>query len=412
MIRDNINIITWNVQRAGSREFMITLKELIRIHNPAILVLVETRLSGRQMDKIYDTLGFDGVARAEAVGFRGGIWVLWRKAMVNLKQIATHHQSVTVEVERNGEDNWLFSAIYASPSPQNMEELWTHLLGMKGDNLKPWLLMRDFNETSSLEERTGESDNLRRGRDAQTRTAARLDRGLCNFDRRCSFDEASIKHLARNQSDHSPLLLSSNGFLRSNPRNMPFKFQAAWLMHNEFQSFVAGHWETDKELPSALANLAFHLDAWNRDVFGNLFRRRDRFWRRIEGVQKKLCIRSSRSLLCLDRELRHELDSVLDQIQVFWVQKARTDVLRDGDQNTKFFHTCAVVRRKRNKIEGLFDDQGIWHDDPVELQRMVVNHFKMLFSEEVGREGLVDALRGHFPALSERDLSSLEREYS
>ncbi|KAL8150347.1 hypothetical protein V2J09_020155 [Rumex salicifolius] len=83
--QDNINIITWNVQGAGSREFMITLKELIRIHNPAILVMVETRLSGRQADKVRDTIGFDGVARAEAIGFQGGIWVLWRKAMVNLK---------------------------------------------------------------------------------------------------------------------------------------------------------------------------------------------------------------------------------------------------------------------------------------------------------------------------------------
>ncbi|KAL8159773.1 hypothetical protein V2J09_001310 [Rumex salicifolius] len=72
---------------------------------------------------------------------------------------------------------------------------------------------------------------------------------------------------------------------------------------------------------------------------------------------------------------------------------ARTDVLKDGDRNTKFFHACAVVRRKRNRIEGLFDEAGIWHDNPSELRSMVVDHFKALFSEEGVRDGPIDLPR-------------------
>ncbi|KAL8158694.1 hypothetical protein V2J09_000231 [Rumex salicifolius] len=243
MIKDNINIITWNVQRAGSREFMIMLKELIRLHNPAILVLVETRLSGRQADKVCAFIGFDDM-------------VLWRKAIVNLNQVAIHYRVVTLEVERSGKDSWLFSAIYASPTPENREELWNHLISLKGENFKPWLMTGDFNETSCMEERTGESDNLRRrcqkfqdwiddmelidlGFSGSKYTWARgktlsLELGLSNFEWSQTYVEASIRSLARNQSDHVSLLLSSKGFSNNNPKNRPFRFQAAWLMHDEF----------------------------------------------------------------------------------------------------------------------------------------------------------------------------------
>ncbi|KAL8170595.1 hypothetical protein V2J09_022399 [Rumex salicifolius] len=219
-----------------------------------------------------------------------------------------------------------------------------------------------------MEERSGDSDTMRqrcdrfrswaddmelfdlgfygqkytwlRGTDPLTRSFTRLDRGFSNLEWRLDFSEASIKHLAKNQSDCLIFLISDG-------------FGATWLLHEEFQAFVVEHWEVGADLPSALANLAKHLQSWNKDVFSNLFRHRDRLWRRIEGFQNKLC---TDDYLTLKRK---ELDVVLDQIHMFWVQKARKDVLIDGDQNTKFFHACAVVRRNRNKIDGIFDTSGV-----------------------------------------------------
>ncbi|KAL8152132.1 hypothetical protein V2J09_021940 [Rumex salicifolius] len=122
MIKSEINIITWNAQGARSKDFMQTLREIIRIHDPTILVLVETRMSGPQADKVCGDIGFDGMTKAEAVGFRGGIWVLWRKQRVDLKEIDVHQQVVTNKVTRKEEEQWFFSAIYASPQPASREE--------------------------------------------------------------------------------------------------------------------------------------------------------------------------------------------------------------------------------------------------------------------------------------------------
>ncbi|KAL8139773.1 hypothetical protein V2J09_005794 [Rumex salicifolius] len=228
--------------------------------------------------------------------------------------------------------------------------------------------MGDFNETSCMEERIGSSDDLcqrcfifnrwidemelldmgfsgskftwNRGSNPATRTSARLNRGLCNLQWRSLFPQASIRHLATNQSDHSPLLLSFNGFGDICTPKRPFRFQAAWMLHLEFQEFLVTHWDNDMPLSTALSNLETNLDSWNKMVFGNLFLQKERLWRRIEGVQHRMATQPCRGLMKLESKLRKQLD----------VQKARSDAIIDGDRNAKYFHSCTIVRRKQNKL--------------------------------------------------------------
>ena len=50
-----------------------------------------------------------------------------------------------------------------------------------------------------------------------------------------------------------------------------------------------------------------------------------------------------------------------------------------GDRNMSFFHTQTLVRRKRNKKQGFFLENGQWSTDDVILQAEVINYFKQLF---------------------------------
>nr|DAD46191.1 TPA_asm: hypothetical protein HUJ06_004421 [Nelumbo nucifera] len=54
--------------------------------------------------------------------------------------------------------------------------------------------------------------------------------------------------------------------------------------------------------------------------------------------------------------------------------------LRDGDANTKYFHTAASTRKRTNRISRLMDDEGNWHDDPSSLCQVVQDYFRKLFS--------------------------------
>ena len=62
-----------------------------------------------------------------------------------------------------------------------------------------------------------------------------------------------------------------------------------------------------------------------------------------------------------------------------WYKKSRENWVQLGDRNTKFFHTQTLVRRKKNKIDGLFLEGGAWCIDPKMLKDEVVRFYKNLF---------------------------------
>ena len=56
--------------------------------------------------------------------------------------------------------------------------------------------------------------------------------------------------------------------------------------------------------------------------------------------------------------------------------------IRDGDHNTKYFHTTTIIRRRQNRVEALRDRDGTWCTDEKLVQKIVVDHFQQLFTEE------------------------------
>lgn len=70
-----ISCMIWNVQEAGSRAFISSLKELVKRNKPNVLALIETHMGGDHAEKIANILGYTGHTRVDAVGFAGGIWI-------------------------------------------------------------------------------------------------------------------------------------------------------------------------------------------------------------------------------------------------------------------------------------------------------------------------------------------------
>ena len=55
-----------------------------------------------------------------------------------------------------------------------------------------------------------------------------------------------------------------------------------------------------------------------------------------------------------EKQLIEEFNNTLVQEELLWFQKSREQWVKFGDRNTKFFHVQTLVRRKHNKIHGLF----------------------------------------------------------
>ena len=434
-----ISCLIWNVQGAGSRAFIAALKEIIKRNKPNIVVLVETHMRGDHADKLATVLGFNGHLRMDAIGFSGGIWVYWRKEELIIDPITKHEQYITMSVSRVGSTPWYFTAIYASPDPTKRQDLWTELKLFAETMNEPWLLAGDFNETRFPSERSnscyetsrrshkfnswiedlelievefsGPQHTWARELTPETRQSARLDRALCNGPWGLRFNNAKLRHLPAIQSDHNPLLISPNGFIPLQSIARPFKFQATWLSHENFRSFVEEKWCKNAGLMQALSSIATDLQVWNKEIFGNIFIQKRHLLARIAGVQASLSARKDRGLLKLEAKLRLELDDILHREELLWYQKSRVDWLCDGDRNTTFFHLSTLIRRWRNNIVSIKDGEGTWVHDKNLVKKLFVDYFTSLFTEE-GEGNLPTVPQDVFPELPRCDWDALSRPYS
>ena len=126
-----------------------------------------------------------------------------------------------------------------------------------------------------------------------------------------------------------------------------------------------------------LKQCAMELSKWNLSASGTVPKK----------IQEKR--RSLSNLVQRDRNgslgreinvLRKEINDLLDSEENMWQQRSRVQWLGLGDRNTKYFHSKASERRKKNTITGLMDENGNWCDSTESIAAVTVSYFEKLFS--------------------------------
>ncbi|XP_019180199.1 PREDICTED: uncharacterized protein LOC109175391 [Ipomoea nil] len=402
-----MNVLVWNCQGAASRTFRRTLKFFLHEYKPSILCLLEPKVSGDQANDICFDLGFDQWLRVEALGFSGGIWVLWKDVL----QVATHRtnpQFILLSIKEENSQPWNLSFVYGSPDHALRQYLFEEL-SQVGLNLQgPWLSVGDYNSVLSINEVSstnlsstrcagfrrwifeeglidlgceGPQFTWRRGLSATSFRAARLDRALSNLEWRLHFLDARVYHLPIVNSDHAPILISTMlSHKQSGPKE--FKYNATWASHPEFPNFIKNNWNSDQSLEQAKKALATKLQSWNRNSFGNIFQRKRRVLARIKGTQRALDSHPRTDLIKLNNKLHKELDEIPNQEELYWFQRSREDWIATGDRNTGFYHAATAVRKAYSKITRLKNCQGDWLDSDEDILDHITQFFRELYTEE------------------------------
>jgi hypothetical protein len=211
----------------------------------------------------------------------------------------------------------------------------------------------------------------------------RLDRAISNIDWRMTFPKAAVIHLGAINSDHNPLLVDTNPTEEFVPR--PFRFEAMWTRDPRCGGVIKKAWEAEcrgnhsfilchKQRKTTIA-----LKRWNRDVFGNSHTMIKKLTNQIEENQK---LDRTKANSRQEANLQGELNEWLRRNEVLWKQKSREQWLKDGDKNSKSFHLSTIIRRKRNSIDAIKDEEGNWITCKKEIRDHVVTKFTQLFSEE------------------------------
>lgn len=147
--------MVWNCQGVGKTNFHKIVSEYAQEFEPAVFVLLETRVSGGNADWVIKRIGWKYSHRVEAYGFSGGIWILWNDK-VNVRILGSDFQFVHMEFKFPDLDDWiLFIGVYGSPKREVRKDLWKNLGDLARTVNCPWLLAGDFNAMLCEEEKKG-----------------------------------------------------------------------------------------------------------------------------------------------------------------------------------------------------------------------------------------------------------------
>lgn len=103
-----MKLLCWNVRGAKGLRTFHDLKDLIRVHKPDLIFLIETKMTACQMGKLKSRLGMDEVLyvprNEENGGASGGLCFFWRGNIeVSFISISFYFIDVWVKWELNKE---------------------------------------------------------------------------------------------------------------------------------------------------------------------------------------------------------------------------------------------------------------------------------------------------------------------
>ena len=153
-----------------------------------------------------------------------------------------------------------------------------------------------------------------------------------------------------------------------------------WMSHPLFLKVVNDSWIKDGSLKENVEKFTADVKIWNKEVFGDIFQRKKWVEARLRGIQSNIVEGPNEYLLNLESQHRKEYFEIVQQEKELWLVKSRYNWLIQGDRNTRFFHTSTLIRKRRNNIVYLKNNQGNWVHDENEIVALIRNGFINLFS--------------------------------
>lgn len=178
----------------------------------------------------------------------------------------------------------------------------------------------------------------------------RLDRCLVTSSWFLKFLGTKVHHLRCDSSDHIPLHILLSG-LDPPLRKKLFHSEEMWLSNRGCEEVGFFAWNGDGtfrfngDVLAKIDKCGKDLTWWDKNVFGNVRRELDRL-KKLQVKAKEATMANGNNFRI--RQLKKEIDVLLDRESTMWAQRSRLLWVRNGDRNTRYFHA-----RAQEGIEGI-----------------------------------------------------------
>jgi hypothetical protein len=250
-------------------------------------------VSRRKAGFLPQKLGFENMFVVDSQGKSGSL-ILLRNSVssVEIQNFSCRHINAIIKL-RSGETSWKFSGFYGHPDASKRMQAWSLLRHLSNLDPVPWLCSKDFNEITSMGEKSSSSIRPRRqmddfkrvlddcqlgdlgfcgpkftwsnGRSGEDITRERLDRALANHQWCQLFNVVDVEVLYRCSSDHHPLLISfSNSTDIQWRKCRSFHYEASWAKNKGSMEAIKNVWRPRGNSGSVWSNVRHNLSSCRR----------------------------------------------------------------------------------------------------------------------------------------------------
>ncbi|KAJ0667015.1 putative RNA-directed DNA polymerase [Helianthus annuus] len=356
--------------------------------------------------------GVFGFETVDSSGLSGGLIWMWDESVFAVEGFNKHRNFLHIRGKLKGSNRVVnLLNVYAPQGIQAKKEIWD-LVGeliLSHDGL--WAVCGDFNAVRFREEKrncsykprcasnfnsfiydSGLMEYEMKGRNftwqsENNQKLSKLDRFLVNSDFFNEWPEACVQALPNLWSDHCPIVLSSKSV---NYGARPFRFFNSWLGKEGFKevveeaclSFSVPECNPDVKLIKKLGYVRSKIKEW-RDVMRS--KEEESLNMAKQELEELESILQIRDLEEDESWALAENKRIIEEIDLAKVknlkQRSRVRWAKEGDENSKFFHSMINCRKASNVIHGLSIGNE-WVAKRSLVKKEVFNFFRLKYMED------------------------------
>lgn len=403
-----MKFLNWNARGINSSKKRQVLADLIVHHHIDFIAIQETKketFTARSLKSISNK--FDLWFWVPSKGRSGGI--LFGGDSSQFKYIShsvhTFYLDLRLECKLDGQQ-WQITIVYGPVDRTKKKAFWDELELLRNTLTLPWILCGDFNAIRHRTDKSGPLFDIptstlfnnfvnrhqliehklsnRKYTWSNGNRFALLDRFFTNIPWDQMYPTSFCSDLGKYGSDHCPLVLNiSANFDHS---SSIFRFDPLWLEQPEFIQLVHKWWgqypldptDIDKSWNAKLKFLRRKIKGWARNFYSSKKKMKQHLLDRLHSLE---LILEQRNFSPLEHSewihTKQQLDDIYLEEEIHWKARSKQKWLEEGDNNTKYFHTIATHRSKKNKILSL-DINGQQTSTKPEIHNHILSFYKNL----------------------------------